>query len=193
MDAQSHAERSILEAEKFKATIADPGTSLNFCQIMHEQQNNMQSVVNPGSEIPNIGSGVSDDDFFHLTCHIDPNLIHKIEQGEFVELERLLPKDRFGKAEDRLEWVQREGGTYLVPAQRDNKIGSFRKWEQAFRAYATIYCGANLHHAKEIWQYITVIHTAAMSYLWDNVYHYNIVLSQIQKFGGAHGFQYFFE
>ena len=30
----------------------------------------------------NIGSGVSDDDFFHLTCHIKPNLNHKIEQGE---------------------------------------------------------------------------------------------------------------
>ena len=74
--------------------------------------------------IPNIGSGVSDDDFFHLTCHIEPSLIHKIEKGEFVELEKLLPKDKFGgKSEDRLEWVQREGGTFLVPVQK-----GFKDW-----------------------------------------------------------------
>ena len=108
-----------------------------------------------------IGSGVSDDDFFHLTCHIEPSLIHKIEKGEFVELEKLLPKDKIGdnKEEGRLEWVQHDGGTFLVPAQRDGKTNGFRRWEQAFRAYATIYCGANPQRSKEIWQYITVINT----------------------------------
>ena len=119
-----------------------------------------------------IGKGVSDDDFFHLTCHIEPSLIHKIEKGEFVELEKLLPKDKgVGfKEESRLEWVQRDGGTYLELANRDSKITGIRHWEQAFRAYATIYCGANPHRAKEIWQYIVVINTAASSYVWDNVY-----------------------
>ena len=68
----------------------------------------------------NIGSGVSDDDFFHLTCHIEPSLIPKIEKGEFVELEKLLPKDKIGRSaeENHLEWVQHDGGTFLVPAQR---------------------------------------------------------------------------
>ena len=47
-----------------------------------------------------IGSGVSDDDFFHLTCHIEPCLIHRIEKGEFVELEKLLPKERLGGKTD---------------------------------------------------------------------------------------------
>ena len=47
--------------------------------------------------IPNTGAGVSDDDFFHLTCHIDPSLFHKIEKGEYVELEKLLPKDKLSK------------------------------------------------------------------------------------------------
>ena len=78
--------------------------------------------------------------------------------------------------ENRLEWVQRDGGTYLVPAQRDNKIGSFWKWEQAFRAYATIYCGA------KIWQYITVINTAASSYMWENVYSYDITFRHLMAF-----------
>ena len=104
-------------------------------------------------------------------------------QGEYVELKKLLPKDKYGKSgEDRLEWVQRDGGTFLVPAQKDNKIGGFRRWEQAFRAYATIYCGANLHRAKEIWQYIRVINTAASSYTWDNVYNYDIMFRHLMAF-----------
>ena len=75
----------------------------------------MCETIQPQSNIPNIGSGVSDDDFFHLTCHIDPSLIHKIEKGEFIELEKLLPKDKINSKteESRLEWVQRDGGTFL--------------------------------------------------------------------------------
>ena len=40
-----------------------------------------------------VGTGLSDDDFFHLTCHIDQSLKKKIENGEFVDLDKLLPKD----------------------------------------------------------------------------------------------------
>ena len=64
--------------------------------------------------ILDIGKGVSDDDFFHLTCNIEPALIHKIEKGEFVELEKLLPKEKYNCSEEnRLEWVQRDSGTFL--------------------------------------------------------------------------------
>ena len=138
--------------------------------------------------LPNIGQGVSDDDFFHLTCFIEPSLIHRIEKGEFIELEKLLPKDKSSGAsssqsDGRLEWVQRDGGTYLVPANgKDTKITGIRKWEQAFCAYATIYCGANPHRAKEIWQYISVINTAAAAYSWDNVYNYDITFRHLMAF-----------
>ena len=138
------------------------------------------------STLLDIGKGVSDDDFFHLTCHIEPNLIHKFEKGEFVELEKLLPPDKgYGyksNDESRLEWVQRDGGTYLVPANRDGKITGIRCWEQAFRAYVTIYCGANPHRAKEIWQYIAVINTAAASFAWDNVYNYDVKFRYLMAF-----------
>ena len=157
---------------------------LNQGQVL-EQINNLEEYKRGDTlNIPDIGSGVSGDDFFHLTCHIDPTLIHKIEKGEFVELEKLLPKDRLGGKNDegRMEWVHREGGMFLVPAQRDNKIASFRRWEQAFRAYATIYCGAKPHRSKEIWQYITVINTAASSYTWENVYNYDITFRHLMAF-----------
>ena len=144
--------------------------------------------VNAEVVLPNIGQGVSNDDFFHLTCFIEPNLIHKIEKGEFVELEKLIPKDKAGPlgnsaGDGRLEWVQKDGGTYLVPANnKDTKITGIRKWEQAFRAYATIYCGANPQRAKEIWQYISVINTAAAAYSWDSVYNYDITFRHLMAF-----------
>ena len=147
-----------------------------------------QQVINPQAiAIPNIGAGVSDDDFFHLTCYLEPSLIHKIEKGEFIELEKLLPKDRSsftrgGNDESRFKWVQRDGNTYLVAANRDSKITGIRCWEQAFRVYATIYCVANPQRAKEIWQYISVINTAASSYAWDNVYNYDITFRHLMAF-----------
>ena len=221
--AKDRADKTVLEAEKFQATIVDPPgmissqnfEMLNLCTQPEQQSHspgisgqNIPIVGNLRSDESNmacrtinqcplqgnlgqtammdIGKGVSDDDFFHLTCHIEPNLIHKIEKGEFVELEKLLPKDRLGgykgHEENRLEWVQRDGGTYLVPASRDSKINSIRRWEQAFHAYATIYSGANPHRAKEIWQYISVINTAAASYAWDNVYNYDITFRHLIAF-----------
>ena len=176
-DAQRRAEKTLLEAEKFRAQVEPPG--MYQSEFEGKIEENRRSL-----DILDIGKGVSDDDFFHLTCHIDPSLIHKIEKGKFVELEKLLPKEKLGRnsEDNRLEWVQRDGGTYLVPAQKDNKISSFRKWEQAFRGYATIYCGANPHRSKEIWQYITVINTAASSYLWDNMYNYDITFRHLMAF-----------
>ena len=191
--AQARATSTVVEAENFKASIAQPNTGMvnvnefNIDAAQLQLNNGQKEQITNGLNILNIGAGVSDDDFFHLTCHIEPSLIHKIEKGEFVELEKLLPKEKLGGGanksdENRLEWVQRDGGTYLVPAQRDNKITSFRRWEQAFRAYATIYCGANPHRSKEIWQYISVINTAASSYVWDNVYNYDITFRHLMAF-----------
>ena len=168
--AKTRVQNKMLDGEKHRATVEQPTGNLNS-QFVQTQI------------IPAIGQGVSDDDFFHLTCHLDPNLIHKIENGEFIELEKLLPKDKISKNEEnRLEWVQREGGTYLVPAHKDQKITSFRKWEQAFRIYATIYCGANPNRSREIWQYVSVINTASTAFYWQNVYNYDITFRHLMAF-----------
>ena len=171
----------VLEAEKFRAKLANPPgmKDIHYIQTTSQNRGNVGEVG-----FPDIGSGVSDDDFFHLTCHIDPSLIHKIEKGEFVELEKLLPKANMkaGNNENRLEWIQKDGGTFLVPANCNNNITSIRKWEQAFRAYATIYCGAYPHRSKEIWQYIAVINTTAAAYSWDNVYNYDLTFRHLMAF-----------
>ena len=182
-ETRRKAEATVIEAEKFRAVIATP--TGNF-EISNPQ------IVNkvPMQNIPNIGGGVSDDDFFHLVCHIEPNLIHKIENGEFIELEKLLPKSSVGNVsagrysdETRLEWVQHDGNTFLVSANsKESKTTNVRRWEQAFWVYATIYCTANPQRSKEIWQYISVINTAAGSYVWENVYNYDITFRHLMAF-----------
>ena len=99
-----------------------------------------------------------------------------------MELERLLPKNNPRKSEDRLELVNRGGCTYFVPADRDVKINNIRRWEQAFRVYATIYSGANPSRAVEIWQYVHVINTAASAYQWENVANYDYTFRQLMAF-----------
>ena len=150
----------MIEAEKFRAKITEPtGT------IADPLETELNDLVNNPEEITlglNVNKqplqavagqpmreGLLDDDFLHLTCHIDLSLHNKIERGDFVDLEKLLPKDRFHKKfadEARLEWVHRDGSTFLVPAtDKDVKITNVQRWEQAFRVYATIYTGVNPH------------------------------------------------
>ena len=54
-----------------------------------------------------------------------------------------------------------------------------RKWDQAFRVYAAIFCNANLGRAGEIWQYIHIINSAAASFQWDNVAYYDYTFRQM--------------
>ena len=85
--------------------------------------------------------------------------------------------------DDRLEWVYKDGGTFLALASsRENRINGIRKWDQAFRVYAIIYCGAHPERAKEIWQYVEIIHTAANSFLWENVASYDYTFRQLMAF-----------
>ena len=206
-DAQKKVEWTIVEAEKFKEIIAEPPgenrlpfshtSELPFAgngelggrQVMHglNPQVHVPLVSTVQTVVGNNGN-LTDDDFFHLTCHVDQSLIVKIKKGEFVDLERLLPKDKRRKgsgngSDNRLEWIHLDGDTFLAPvSDRMNKITGFRHWEQAFRIYSTIYCGANPNRAREIWQYVSVINTVASSFMWDNVYEYDVIFRHLMEF-----------
>ena len=203
--AENKTRQSVIEAKKFKAKIAEPtGTSQilgsqadGFFQGLenHRMETEIQVVTDPSHDLEmvqlnrdqTVNQGISDDNFFHLTCHVDPMLISKIEKGEFVDLEKLLPKDKVGKCysddSSQLEWIHRDELTFLVPAsERENKITSIQRWDQAFRVYATIYCGANPSRAKEIWQYVSVINTAAATYIWENVANYDFTFCHLMAF-----------
>ena len=168
-EAKQKSKDLIIGAEKFKdSTNPPPG---------------MVSIIGPAGLVMTGPQGVMDmdDQFFHVTCHVDQGLKDKIAKGEFVDLEKLLPKIRTGRTENKLDLVYRDGQSFFVPAQTEIKINGIRRWEQAFRIYAAIYSQANPTWAAEIWQYVHVINTAANSYVWENVASYDYTFRQLKS------------
>ena len=192
--AWQEAERQILDAERFKAAITPTLGKFNS-GLEHNERNvaadlgNLQINQLLGNNSSNVDVEFikalvdNDDEFFHVTCHVEPSLRQKIEKGEFVDLEKLLPRERFPhKMSDdrRMEMVSRDGMTYFVPASdKDSRINGIRRWEQDFRIYAAIYCKEHPTRSAEIWQYVHVINTAAASFQWDNVAWYDYTFRQL--------------
>ena len=132
--ARNKVDATIIEAEKFRAKVATPPGMLSNLKtgiLEHNIQLSQQpdiglehnGVIEQQIMQREIGNGLSDDDFFHQTSHIDLLLKQKIENGEFVDLDKLLPKDRVGGAnrysdDNRMEWIQRDGGDLLGSSKK---------------------------------------------------------------------------
>ena len=167
--ARKISDKVILESEKFKANLVAPTGTL---------------PIRIDSSIELLRKFDNDDDFFHISCHVDQSLRAKIEKGEFVELERLLPNDRAAggmsmNQENRLGLVHEGGEMFLAPAKKLNRINSVRRWDDAFRIYATIFTQSNPDRASELLQYVQVIHTAAANNSWDSVAFYDFTFRQL--------------
>ena len=64
--------------------------------------------------------------------------------------------------------------TYFTPVDRDSiQITSYNRWEQAFHVYSNILTSKFPAKSTELLQYNHTIHTASMSYIWENVYAYD--------------------
>ena len=117
-----------------------------------------------------------DESFLFVAVHVDQVTKTKIINGEYVKFSKLISKDRIELEEDkRLELVNKEGRPVWIPtSDREGMlISSFAKWEQAFRVYSDIYLNSHPNKASELIQYCHVIHTASLSYQWDNIYRYD--------------------
>ena len=112
MDAHFSAEKMILEDKKSKAEIYKP-----------------------------TGMYMDDDDYFHCVAHIDKALFPKIEKGEYVDLAKLLPREKVLHPTEKMQLVNREGRSFFVPLNEKEPpaITSPKRWEQAFSTYAGIY------------------------------------------------------
>ena len=146
----------LVQAEKFKAKVEAPKGNHNFNDILmpYDYEKLCSKFVKPeglapiDSEILFLRNFDQDDEFFHITSQIEPSLRAKIERGEFIELERLLPKDRSSRGDDLnkqlFQLITQGTNTYLdPPVNKTGKISNIRKWDQAFRVYAAIYTHAN--------------------------------------------------
>ena len=167
-DPREVTDRIILESEKFKANLVAP--------------KGMPDRIDSNIEL--LRKLDNDDDFFHTSCHIEPALRLKVERGEFIDLEKLLPNERAAggvpvSQDNRLGLVYEDGEAFLAPAKKVNKINSIRRWDAAFRVYATIFSEANPHRASELLQYVQVIHLAAANNAWENVAFYDYTFRQL--------------
>ena len=155
-------EKLIREAEKAKAKIFQTPGNIVLPQDDENFEQNFLLLT------------VVDQDYMFLAGHVGAQLKAKIESGEFIDLSKLLPKDRVMAQEDqRLQMVIQNGQTFWVPFSDAISITNFAKWEQAFRVYFDIYSRAHQTRASELLQYCHVINTISTQYIWDNVYMYD--------------------
>ena len=131
------------------------------------------AVINPNIH----QASVVDKNYVVIGNNLDKVLKSKIIQHQYIDFARLLPKDRMVNEDDhRMELVQKGGATFFVPVSgRENAgaISSFGRWEQTFRVFSNVYTKVYPERATELIQYNQLIHTAALSFTWDNVYRYD--------------------
>ena len=180
-EAQARADNLVRQAEASKARILElPGNvddeivTQGIENIRNEipQGANQMSVANPHQHF------MVDENYLVVGNYIEDNLRERIENGEYVDFARLLPRDRVQlEDESRMEMVFKNGRTYFVPAtthsNSDNAISSFSRWEQAFRVFSNVYTNRFPHRASKLIQYNHIIYTASMAFSWDNVYLYD--------------------
>ena len=143
-------------------------------RIQEAKNARVKMFATPGRSQQLLHSTLVDDDYLVLAAHVDETLKEKIKSGDYVDLSKLLPKDRLSQQEDqRMQIVNRNGQTFWIPVNDNQSINSFAKWEVAFRAYTDIYARANPHRSSELIQYSHIIHTIVSQYIWENVYDYD--------------------
>ena len=124
-----------------------------------------------------ITTALIDESFQLVAAHVDDRVKKKIVNSEYIDFALLLPRDRISRAEDhRMEMINKDRRTYFVQAQEREKSGvisNFSQWEQAFRVFSDIYTRHNPDRAAELIQYNHLIHTASLSFSWDNFYNYD--------------------
>ena len=116
--ARDMAGQKIIEAKKFKASLVPLPQGMVFnhagvalqINVIESNVLNDESVPQVQVFLPSLINPKQawqpdyDDNFFHITCHINPSLRSKIEKGEFIELDKLLPKDKYAaKGEDQMD------------------------------------------------------------------------------------------
>ena len=165
---EERAESMVREAEAAKIRMMDVAGRPN--------ENNIERVARQGGGDHFSHTALLDENFLLVAAHVDQLLRGRIERGEYVDFGRLLPNDQVvAESDNRMQWVQENGETYLAPVGQRNRdrVSSFARWEQAFRVYSDIYTRAHPDRAAELIQYNHIISTASATYVWDNVYYYD--------------------
>ena len=120
-ERRSIADDIVIQAEKFKASImppkgneSDEQNNIGINEYNADFSRNLQEMIHLLKQQKGGDTQDTDDDFFHVTCHVDATLKAKIAKGEFVDLDRLLPKSRvqlmYG-SESEIEVIKKNGAS----------------------------------------------------------------------------------
>ena len=128
----------------------------------------------PGKTNNFLHTAMVDETYIVMANHVDESTIVKIQNGEYVDFGKLIPKNRALVQEDqRLEIVIKGGKSYYVPINETSNITNYTKWEQAFRVYCNIYTKAHPQRSSELIEYHHIIHTISQQFVWEHVYLYD--------------------
>ena len=155
---EDRVDRIIREAEQGRAKIYQtPGKVMNY---------DVQNVF--------VHSAMVNEDYYVLAAHLDQSVRDKIEKGEYIDLAKLIPKDRMVTDEEqKLQMIVKNGQSFWVPIHEGTAITNYQKWEQAFRIYTDVFVCANPSRSSELIQYAHIINTIASQFVWENVYAYD--------------------
>ena len=159
---EEHASQLIREAELSKARVMEiPGKSME---------------VNAGLSQELLHSVIVDEKYQAVASHVDASTKAKIERGDYVDFAKLIPCDCVMMEDDgKIHLDVKDGQIYPVSNNSSDStaISSMNKWEQAFRVFLDIYTRSHPTRASQLIQYNHIIHSAAQSFIWDNVYMYD--------------------
>ena len=165
---EDRAEQVIRQSEAAKARMVEVSGEKNYFDNFNMGLN-LQTTSIPTAMV--------DEDYCLVAAQIDEGLRQRIESGEYIDFNRLLPREVNQEEDGRLELVYKDGQTYWVPAnsssRQNNEINGFVRWEQAFRVFSDIYSRRHPTRTTELIQYNHLINTAALTFSWENVYLYD--------------------
>lgn len=152
-ESKERRDKILLDAELHRAQLLKPGMSSNLNHLFLDAQHRS------------------------LGSHVDRATEMKIMWGEYIELHELLPKKRVGRSRSTkptMRLINVNGQQRWVEDPEDQIINSYRKWEEAFEIFASIYVRGNPGRANQLYEYKYDIRDAANSFIWENVFDYDI-------------------
>lgn len=180
--AKARTEQLILEAQRQRIDLAQPSAGIvpllnSSMPVSAENLTREQILSTPGSH-----DLKCDDQLFQLTAHVDAPTIAEIRNGVYVDLAKLLPRDRVTPIQDKgkFQIVDDDGKPAFAPYTPKDAytINTFKRWELAFDIFAKIYADTYPRRAPELLEYKHIIRRGAESHPWFHVYNYDQIFRQ---------------
>lgn len=177
--AKDRTDQLVVEAERQKANLERPLTG--NATLQQKDLDESSHLNTPGTT-----DLECDKKLYALSVHLDKSLVSRIIRGEFIDLSKLLPRDKVVPEDDidKVQIVSKDGKPAFEPFfDKDSTIiTNYRRWELAFDIYAGVYTRAHPLRAPELYEYKHTIRRASDTFIWSNVYDYDKVFRTHMQF-----------